>query len=367
MPFSRVLIAASLSALFAAAAPLEAAAQSIGIPLRDGAPARRAAEPTPPPPAAARPAAAPRRTAPRRAAPRGCKPFDVSRGQFETVYVVNETPITGFDLEQRGRLMQFAAGRCVDDNESRALEELIDDTLKLDEARRIGVALEPNVMGDAFQSVLASNRISEEQFLGEMKKAGVQRATFEGQLRADILWGRVLRERYGDRLQPTTEEIDTAFENQETRRAPGGYDVRQLFVAIAQNIPTSDPRFAAAARRIEAGYAQTTSCSKLMELAPNFDRGPNAFSRSGRVGVMTERQMPPPLREKILNMSAGQKARPIRSDIGLHMFMHCGRAEGAVQRRSREQIEARLRTDRLERFSESYLEELRRTAFLEAR
>lgn len=356
----------ALAAALALPDPLMA--QSIGIPLRDGSGQRATSRPVTAPatPQAAPPAARPRAAAPQRrsAPPRrvgGVRtPHQTDVSPFETVFVVGEKPITGYDLEQRARLIEFGAGRRVPNVEQQALKLLIEDELKLAEAKRQGIAIEPETKVKAFETVLKNNRMSEERFLGALKAAGVERRTFDRQMEADLMWGRTLRKRYGPRLNPSKDEVDAAME---ARRGGGTgakrYDVRQILVAVSPNAP--EPQVKAAFEKAADAYRKATSCSQLDQIASGYSRG------SGRVGLMTARQMPGPVAKIVTGLKVGEKApRPMRSRQGYHVIMLCGIETGARQV-NRQAVQARLRNQLIERFSESYLEEVRRVSFMEER
>ncbi len=354
---ARRRFALALAALIAL--PDLSTAQTIGIPLRGEA------KPEPAPQAARPAAAAPKPQAPKpqRAAPpprraAAIEPLEIDVQPFQTLFVVGEAPITGFDVEQRARLIEFGAQRRVPDAEQRAVEELIDEELKLLAARREGVAIDDEILAEAFQRVLDNNRLSEEAFLKRLDQAGVERPAFERQLRADILWGRTLRKVFGERFEPTEGEISAMMETSQGGSAKKFYDVRQFFVPVEASAPSADVR--AAAEKAILGYKSATSCRALDALKQ--EHGEKSVLRN----VVPIDAMPSAVRALVTGMKVGERAEPKRSPAGFHMFMLCGVDERAQGIERNEAVE-RLRQQRIDRLSANLLEDTRRTTFIEQR
>lgn len=275
---------------------------------------------------------------------------------FAAVAKVNDDIITGYDVLQRASLLRFAAGGSLPDAERRALDALVSDSLKEQEASRRGLELRDGAVADAFQRVARSNNLSLERLEQSLDAAGVDRATLERQLRAELLWSQLVRQRFGERLQPSEGEVEAAMEN----RGPAGpprYDVKQIVVPLSPQAPGSQVQAAFA----EAGRVrgELNSCADIDRLAPRYAR------ISGSVGVIPASQMPPPVREALLPLGVGAVTNPLRSQDGVHLIMLCGIVDG--QPASREQVEARLRDEKGDRMAESYLAELRRDALIESR
>ncbi|MEO1329034.1 MAG: peptidylprolyl isomerase [Pseudomonadota bacterium] len=332
-----------------------AAAQSIGIPLRGET--KPKAQPKPQQPA---PRAASSRST-RKASPQSqrarSKPYETSLDPFDTVYVVGERAVTGYDIEQRARLIEFGAGRRVENVEEEAIKLLIEDELKIAEAKRRGVTLDETLRTEAFENVLRSNRLSEEAFVSRLKAAGVTRETFNRQLEAGILWGRVLRAEFGDRLEPSDDEISAAMERMEQTDTAKRYEIGQLLAAVGPNAPRA--QVVAAGNQAMKAYEAATSCDRLESVAKEFKLG-------GGKGLLTAEQMPAPLRKEVLSMKVGERTKPMRSRQGFNVFVLCGVRSG-VNQASPERVKRSLQQDRIERFSETFLAEVRRETVVERR
>ncbi|MBX2856299.1 MAG: SurA N-terminal domain-containing protein [Rhodobacteraceae bacterium] len=277
---------------------------------------------------------------------------------YAALVKVNDQVISGYDLQQRMRLLKLAAPNAsVEKLRAKALEELIADELKLQEAQRLGLNISEAQLNDAIQSVATRNKKSPDNFLEGLAGAGVERDSYERQLRADIAWNELLRKRYGRRVTPEEEEVDAAMSSAKSNSGSSRYDVHQIVVPLAGNAPQDRVRRAfEEAQRVRR---EMTKCEKIAEMAPRYSK------LSGAVGKVTLNQMPPPVRKVVQPLKVGERTKPLRSKDGVHVIMLCGIESASAA--SRSQVYNRLLREKAGRFSDSYLEDLKRAAMIERR
>lgn len=276
---------------------------------------------------------------------------------FTAIVKVNDVVISGYDLQQRMRLLRLAAPNS-DENVLRrqAVEQLIADELKLQEAERTGVSLAAGRLDDAIGMVARRNNQTLEEFNAEIAAAGVDRESFERQLRADMLWNELLRRRFGERVTPTEEEIDAAVA-QSTGGGEVRYDLQQIVVPLRPD--ASQDRVRRAFEEAQRVRRELNDCGKVRELAPRYAQ------ISGPVGRLTVAQMPPPIATAVQPLAVGQTTNPMRSQDGVHIIILCDRLTPEAANRS--QVYNQLLAEKAGRFSESYLDDLRRGAMIERR
>lgn len=278
---------------------------------------------------------------------------------FAPVAKVNEDVITGYDVMQRAALLKFAGMRGVDDFERTALNQLVEDSLKLQEAERRGLTMSDADLDKAIEDVARNNRMSLDALMSQLKQAGVETATLRKQVRADVLWRQIVQSRYGERLQPTEGEVEAAMSDAVAPSGPKLYDVKQLVLPLQPNAPL--PTVKATFEKAIQVRAQLKSCEQLIQMAPKFS------PISGNVGVIPAEQMPGPIREKVTKLSVNGVTEPMRSRDGVHLIMLCGVQAGGGAKASRSQVFNRLIQEKGQRFSESFIAELRRDALIESR
>lgn len=276
-----------------------------------------------------------------------------SSNLYAIVARVGTTGITGFEVLERAKVLQFLAGRSLNDAEKQALDSLVEDAVKSEEGARIGVTVSDAEVEEAFGNLAQNNNMSDEAFARTMSRAEVRPDAMKEKIRADLLWNRLLRRRFGERLQPTEEEI-VAFIDSAPAEGPRQYDIALLIVPLAAN--ASRAQVDAIGPVVNRTRARMTNCSRIQEISREYARG------SGR-GVLPAERMPGPIRDAVLNLRPGEVADPIRSRTGVNLIMLCGVRE--PQAPTREQALRTLQEERASRFAGSYLEELRSVAIIE--
>lgn len=269
------------------------------------------------------------------------------------VVEVNEDIITNVDVEQRVLIIAFSAGgRAVDDARGRAVDALIDDALKLQEAARLGIDVTEEEIDATIERIAKNNRITGEQLLGAMGQAGIDPSAFRRQVKAEIAWGKVVRGRYGTRIDPSEGEIEAALGG--ATSPEDIFDLRQIVVPLAPNAP--QPQIAAAMEKIGEAKAQMTSCDDVLAIAPRYSELP------ANVGKVAAKQLPGPIRSQVASLDIGEITEPIRSNNGVHLIMVCGvERKGAADR---DRVAAQLRQEKGGRISASYVADLRRSALI---
>jgi peptidyl-prolyl cis-trans isomerase SurA len=103
--------------------------------------------------------------------------------------VVNGQAISDLDVVQRQRLLSLgkAEGR------SGAVEELINETLKNQEAKKLKITVTDAQVNAAFEQIAKHSNMSSDAFARALQSRGVEAKTLQDRLRAEIAWQSVIR------------------------------------------------------------------------------------------------------------------------------------------------------------------------------
>jgi peptidyl-prolyl cis-trans isomerase SurA len=276
---------------------------------------------------------------------------------FSAIVRVNEDVITGYDVEQRGQLIKFASGGRAKNVQSLAVQQLIQDSLKLQEAQRLGIKISDKELAQAMSRIAQGNRLkSTDELFDTLANAGIDADAFRSQIRVEVAWNRIMRQKFGARLTLDEGAIKSALEAS-TVEGPTVYDVRQILISLKPNASRKDAE--TAFRTAQRVRKKLDSCDTLMKLSPQYP------PLSGRVGHLTAEQMPGPIRQKVLKLKTGGVTEPLRSEQGVHVIMLCGSKKRTGG--SREQVVQRLQQEKAARLAESYIADLERNAIIEIR
>lgn len=114
------------------------------------------------------------------------------------VAFVNSEPITSYEVEQRARINRIAR---MSTARQSTLNELIDDKLKIAEARRIGYRIGDSNVDDQIARQAKSNGQTLFEFNQTLAKAGIDMNAYRDKLRANYAWELVMERRKGSTVQ----------------------------------------------------------------------------------------------------------------------------------------------------------------------
>ena len=111
----------------------------------------------------------------------------------QSVITVNGEPITSRDIEQRMKVSALVFRQPL--SREAAIQELIDDQVKIQEGRRLGMRVTPQGLEEALGRLAAGVRQTSVQFEQNLIRAGIEPEQVKAKLNSQIVWGELLRQR----------------------------------------------------------------------------------------------------------------------------------------------------------------------------
>src|SRR6185503_10959850 len=100
--------------------------------------------------------------------------------------LVNDEPITNYDIAQRQKLLQLAHDK---GGPKDAMEQLIDETIQLQEAKKRGLIIHDKQIDQFFADIAQRNaKLSVAQFTQALGQAGIAPATLKRRIKAQATW-----------------------------------------------------------------------------------------------------------------------------------------------------------------------------------
>ena len=236
-----------------------------------------------------------------------------AQSQFSPVITVNDAAITGYELDQRRRLLELF--RTPGDLDALARTQLIEDRLKQAELDRAGVALTPEGLQGALDEFAGRANLTLDQFTTVLAQNGVDRATLEAFVGIGVTWRDYIRSRYGRAVEITETDIDRVL-NQ-----PGS--AAGIEVLLSEIIIAAPPPQAAAAQATAERIARLTSQAAFEAEARRVSALPSR-ANGGRLGWLPITNYPPQLQSLILSLSPGEVTAPINIPNGVALFQMRG-------------------------------------------
>ena len=288
-----------------------------------------------------------------------CLPSGLNAQQVAAL--VNGEPITNLDIAYRIKLVEVSTHKTLTRKE--ALDELIDDKLKLAVAKRYTLDVTDKEVDNAFNTIARHAGASPQQFTQSLAGAGVSVEALKGRIKADIGWQQIVRGKFQQSLQVGEKDIQKRLEAEkkdDTNPVSNEYTLRPVVFIVPRNAPPA--ALEARWHEAEALRARFQSCDEGLRLAEELKdvavRG--AIMRSS-IDLATQQ------RQVLDGTEVGHLTPPEATQGGVQMFAVCSReqtrGDSPDKREAREQIAA----ERYQTQSKRFLDELRRGALIEIR
>lgn len=283
------------------------------------------------------------------------------------VAVVNDSAITGFDLEQRVRLLRVLGLPAASEEALRkeALRRLVDDRLKLEAGRRLGLQANDDAIARGFEDIAGQLGARPGELEALLENQRITRQAVNDFIGASMVWNEVVRTRFANRIEPGEAEIDS-----EIALSGGGridYRIQEIGLAMSGD-GRSESETRALAERLRNELSQG---GDFAAAARRYSSAPSAPS-GGEVGWVSSATLPPELNERLQRLEPGQVGEPLPVPGGLSLIRLVDRRGGGEtgdinDPELREQVRRAIIEEQSERLAEGLLQELRRDALIEVR
>lgn len=281
----------------------------------------------------------------------------------QTVAVmVNGEPVTDYDIEQRSKLDLLSTHKPPVRQD--VINELIDEKLKIREAKKFGVDPTGSDIDQAYSEMSTRMRITPDQLTKSLESQGIRPDTLKARIKADMVWTSLVRGRYKERLQVGETDVNNAVQA-EGGDAPQQTDALEYKMQpIVLIMPRgSTPQLVEARQKeAEALRGRIQTCD---EANAYFKTLPNAAIRDPV--TKTSADIPPVLRKLLDDTPIGHLTPPEVTKQGIEMVVLCGRKPTTVDTPKRKEARDKLFAQKFQTTSQNYLQEIRKEAMIEYR
>lgn len=274
--------------------------------------------------------------------------------------MVGGEPITGLDIEQRTKLNFLTTRKQMPKQE--VLDELINEKVKLKEAKRFGVDPTVSDIDQAFAGMSQRMRLTPEQLAKSLESQGVRPETLKARLKAEMVWGSLVRGRFKESLQVGEKDVnDAALQGGEPTQTDAFEYKLQPIVLI---VPRGSAQAAIDQRRKEA--------ESLRERVQSCEQANNYFKSMQNTAIRdivtkTSADIPGPLRELLDKTPVGRLTPPEITKQGVEMVALCERKPTKVDTPKKREIREKMYAQKYEAKQKAYLADIRKAAMIECR
>lgn len=231
------------------------------------------------------------------------------------VATVNSTPISEYDLRARLEMVIALAGLPRTQDTARQLapklvETLIEEELKRQEAKSLGIEVSEADVERAVRRLEQARRMPAGGVLTLLEQIKVPKEVLYQNVRADLAWSRILRQRFRALTQVSEAEVDEELARMEADKGKPVALLSEIFLPVDQ--PDKEAEIRQVAERL---VQELKAGAQFPALAATFSQSPTA-AIGGDQGWVSLSTLQPPVRQALEAMKPGELSLPIRTQQG---------------------------------------------------
>ncbi|MFN0263288.1 SurA N-terminal domain-containing protein [Tepidamorphus sp. 3E244] len=280
--------------------------------------------------------------------------------QTRVVALVNDEPITSYDVSARAKFLSVVSRKGSQKAmNSAALEELIEEKLKFQEAKRLGLKAQDSAIESAYGSIAQRLKMSSSQLTTAFKKSGVNPATLRQRLEADLVWADVVRQRFREEVRIREQDVLNAMGDSDTpaEELTTQYELQKIIVILPKDV--SQSQLAQRMKTAQTVRSQFQNCDSTHQLTQQFEGV--VWDRFGRK-VLTV--FDPEDQERLKATGDNQMTEPRRTKNALEMYAVCSRREIKDDTAARKEAQSELMNDRGQVLARRLLIDLKQSALI---
>lgn len=243
-----------------------------------------------------------------------------------------------------------------------AIDALVEDRLKLQAARKLNIAISDADVTEvlAARARGANGKSDLEAFYAQFEADGINRKTIQEIIRAQLAWRDVIRRTYGARIQTVLAPAATASPAP-TAGATVSYDAREVRLAVA----SSSDQKAIAKRLVEAENLRErfTSCG---ELAKQIKLLPGSSLKTMAKAKLSD--FPADIRPLVSRASDNQMTTPVVASSSVVAYAVCRKTvTSPAATTAQNDNKPDRRQQEFERYSRRHLQDLKQSASIDFR
>lgn len=243
--------------------------------------------------------------------------------------VVNGDAITQAEVTSRSRLFALNAGMGAAPEtlarlQPQVLRLAVDERLRIQEIQRRRIGVTDAEIAEAITDIERRNNLPSGAMRAQLRNAGIQPRVLFDQIRAQIGWGRLLRQALGPLGEISEQEVADAIATRRAQEARAEFLVGEIY------LPVDDPANEAEVRRFADDVTgQIRRGSAFAVVATQFSQAQSALN-GGDLGWVGVNQLDPDVAGLVERMPAGAVSNPVRVAGGFQIVTVRARREGGT-------------------------------------
>lgn len=274
--------------------------------------------------------------------------------------IVNGDIITSYDIAQRTRILPLMGTK---GGEKKATEDLIDDTLKLQAARKRGLDIPEARVDAVFASMGKDKNLSAQQLGRELGRIGINADSMKFWIKAQMTWRELVQAKVRYEGQVKTSDIMAAMlqkKGDAESITQTEYSLQQIIFVVPGGSSNND--IAQRRREAEGFRLRFPGCENSLAQAATL-KGVVIHN----LGRRESNELRGAQGDEIKNTEVDKTTRPFQTDKGIELIAVCAKRDFQSDSAARAEVETQLKLEQAQTLGEDYLKELRDKAIIQYR
>ena len=233
--------------------------------------------------------------------------------------IVNDEVISRYDVQQRVQLIVSTSGiKPTQENisrlEAQALRSLVNEKIQLQEAEKLDVPSSEQEVGLMLERIASGSQMSGEEILELINSQGVRPDTLLNQIRAELLWNKIVRGRYGSYVNVNDDEVSIVYDRTIESIGRDQFEISEIFLGYEDTQEEEEANILAN-RLVE----QLREGASFSAVAQQFSQS-STSGQGGYIGWVTEGQLDNEVINAIKNLDKTGISNPINSTGGYYII-----------------------------------------------
>lgn len=243
-------------------------------------------------------------------------PVATAQNLFAPVATIDDHAVTRFEHQQRIKLLE-ALGTIGDLN-TLALDQLIDERLRLGATRGVGIEADLDSIEAGITEFASRANLSPDALLAELARDGVAPETLRDFIATGIEWRTLVRAKFSSQAGISEAEVDRALSQSGQRGS--------IQVLLSEIIIPADERYIAQTEPLSRQLAQIKTFAGFNAAAKKYSVS-GSRAAGGQLSWTPISELPPALRPVVLALEPGEVTEPIKLTEAFLLFQMRQKAE----------------------------------------
>lgn len=278
----------------------------------------------------------------------------------EQILAIFEERKKQFAMNLQKQAVDSARSAAVGGQRKGALEELIDERLKLQEAKKQNTLADDVEVDRLIKSMAERNKVTPEKFAENIRSMGADISAMRSRFKATLSWNEVIRRRFGNQVSVTQRDVDRFVAKSKGAEDQLELQLHRITLLLGNKI--DQKQMAARLQEAEAVKLRFADCKLIAGLI----KGVSA-SRHEDLGLRRLQGIAEPTRSMLANAKDGEMLPPSVAQSGVELWAVCGRKLVKAAEEKVAQAQDELRQKEFELLSRRHMKDLRQDALIEYR